>query len=82
MEIDDLEITRLELKYCERCGALWLRQRGTGRVYCAGCTSETSTSPLYGRRLGQPRLPRNAQIEIESQDGALRFIVCGGRGHA
>jgi hypothetical protein len=28
---------RLELKYCERCGGLWLRPTGGGQVYCAAC---------------------------------------------
>jgi hypothetical protein len=28
---------RLELKYCERCGGLWLRPMGGGQVYCAAC---------------------------------------------
>ena len=28
---------QLELKYCERCGALWLRPKGSDLVFCAGC---------------------------------------------
>ena len=28
---------RVGLKYCERCGGLWLRRQGTGGVYCGGC---------------------------------------------
>jgi Zn-finger nucleic acid-binding protein len=82
MEIDDWEIIRLELKYCERCGGLWLRERGTGKVYCAACTSEVSEFSLGGRRISRPRLPTNGTVEIESQDGAVRFIVCEGRGDA
>ena len=31
--------TNVELKYCERCGGLFLRARGAGAVYCVGCTS-------------------------------------------
>ena len=82
MESADWEIIRLELKYCERCGGLWLRQRGTGRVYCAACTSEISDFPVGDRRMRRPRLPTNGKLEIESQDGAVRFIVCEGRGQA
>jgi hypothetical protein len=82
MESEGWEIIRLELKYCERCGGLWLRRRNTGGVYCAGCSSETSEFPLCGRRISRPRLPTNGTLEIESQDRAIRFIVCGGRGHA
>lgn len=28
----------VELKYCERCGGLWLRPQKTEGVYCASCT--------------------------------------------
>ena len=28
---------QLELKYCERCGALWLRPSGSDLVFCATC---------------------------------------------
>jgi hypothetical protein len=27
----------VELKICERCGALWLRPIHSGWIYCAGC---------------------------------------------
>jgi Zn-finger nucleic acid-binding protein len=27
----------LELKYCERCGGLWLRPPGSGQIYCTTC---------------------------------------------
>jgi len=30
--MDDAE-TQVELKYCERCGGLWLRQQGASGVY-------------------------------------------------
>jgi hypothetical protein len=28
---------QFELKYCERCGGLWLRPAGGGQVYCVAC---------------------------------------------
>ena len=28
---------QLELKYCERCGALWLRPKGSNLGFCASC---------------------------------------------
>jgi hypothetical protein len=31
---DDEKTVRLELKYCEHCGGLWLRECGAGVVYC------------------------------------------------
>jgi len=27
----------MELKYCERCGNIWLRPRGTDSAHCARC---------------------------------------------
>ena len=39
MEIKDREAIELELKYCERCGALWLRLRGAQDIYCAPCVT-------------------------------------------
>jgi Zn-finger nucleic acid-binding protein len=34
MEVHEILI---ELKYCERCGGLWLRPQGADTVYCGGC---------------------------------------------
>ena len=28
---------QFELKYCERCGGLWLRPTGGGQIYCVAC---------------------------------------------
>ena len=44
MEAENVEIIELELKYCERCGGLWLRVRGKDDVYCTSCTLQVSTS--------------------------------------
>jgi hypothetical protein len=27
----------MELKYCERCGGLWLRLKGSDLIFCAPC---------------------------------------------
>jgi Zn-finger nucleic acid-binding protein len=42
METERLEIVHLELKYCERCGGLWLRRRGEAHVYCNACSLQRS----------------------------------------
>lgn len=36
----ELSFCCLELKYCERCGALWLRRAGEQESYCARCFVE------------------------------------------
>ena len=32
-----LERTKVDLKYCESCGALWLRKQGTSEANCGAC---------------------------------------------
>ncbi len=53
MEVEQ-GIVQLELKYCERCGGLWLRVRGKDDVYCTACASQIAElperMPKYGRR--------------------------------
>jgi hypothetical protein len=35
---------RMNLKYCERCGNIWLRRAGSQRTLCAPCAAtETAT---------------------------------------
>jgi Zn-finger nucleic acid-binding protein len=38
----------VELKYCERCGGLWLRSQGTDGVYCASCRVRLAEMPDPG----------------------------------
>lgn len=56
MEVDELEIIELELKYCERCGALWLRRCGNGEVYCAACIPKMLDSPALRKSGGTRQL--------------------------
>jgi hypothetical protein len=45
MELQTEMITRLELKYCEQCGGLWLRVMGATGSYCPGCERGISQLP-------------------------------------
>jgi hypothetical protein len=45
---------KLELKYCERCGGLWLRPQGAEAVYCASCADAISELPPVAPRGGKP----------------------------
>jgi ribosomal protein L37AE/L43A len=38
METIDSNAIHMELKYCERCGGLWLRIKGSEVIYCPGCS--------------------------------------------
>ena len=44
------EIQPMELKYCERCGALWLRPGGSARVYCPACAAFVAQLPPTSSR--------------------------------
>ena len=80
MEVEGLEIVRLELKYCERCGGLWMRVWGTQDAYCPPCTLQMSDLPPVRRRK-KPHLLVNDRVEIKGQceDWA---VVCGEGGNA
>jgi len=54
---DDLT---LELKYCERCGGLWLRRPGQMAVFCERCRTQRAALLRSGRRY-QPQ--NSLQIE-------------------
>lgn len=55
------EELRFELKYCERCGGLWLRPAGGGQTYCAGCARQMGELPTpscereTSEKKGKPR---------------------------
>ncbi len=64
MEVENLEIVQLELKYCEYCGSLWLRPRGETEVYCAGCISYVAHCAQQRGRHGKVRLPINGREDV------------------
>lgn len=57
MKEDEIEIIELELKYCERCGGLWVRARGDREVYCRTCVPEIAELAKPTKRRISPRLP-------------------------
>lgn len=36
-QVEKIATARFELKYCERCGGLWMRPAGDARPYCDAC---------------------------------------------
>lgn len=80
MEVDDLNIIFLELKYCERCGGLWLRPRNSDDVFCASCSAQMA-------ELGGPFARHNLRIALKTTiqaDGESRevLVICGDGGNA
>ena len=68
---------QMELKYCERCGGLWLRPAGTDGVYCAGCRVCLEAMPKQLETL--PRKPRRRLAQLQSAEvhGGATSDMCG-----
>ena len=67
MEPEEGEALQLELKYCERCGGLWLRLKGTQEIYCSSCAVALSEVAISRKSKRPPRLPVrdiNSQVAI------------------
>lgn len=56
----------VQLKYCERCGGLWLRSPQDGESYCENCRAAMAAWPRIGRR-GQQAKGSNHRVHRETQ---------------
>lgn len=65
----------MELKYCERCGGLWLRPQGADVVYCRGCQEHMAAWPLPSERLA-PELRGPKDNDLHSQ-GLIDVLPAG-----
>jgi len=59
---------RLELKYCERCGGLWLRPVGGEQIYCVACARGMAELPPASHEAEAERVPRGAQWGVHADD--------------
>jgi hypothetical protein len=62
------EKIRSELKYCERCGGLWVRREGNLAVYCTSCKAYLAGLPRLERRKATRR-------ECEIEDFEHRLVT-------
>jgi hypothetical protein len=70
---------QLELKYCERCGGLWLRRKGSQRVYCVTCVPKMNDMPLP-RPKTAPRLQLpSSGLDLKGCALELVLFVQGGQ---
>lgn len=53
----DSQVIHLELKYCERCGSLWLREADSGGIYCARCDAAIERMAPPTRHKNKARVP-------------------------
>jgi hypothetical protein len=59
---------QFELKYCERCGGLWLRPAGGGQIYCMACGREMAKLPPPSREPETAQLPRGPRWGADDAD--------------
>ena len=81
MEIDQCEVIQLELKYCERCGGLWMRECGSEDRYCGSCAVVIAEYPAPRRRGPKPGHAHSRRYEVRSDAGS-NTVVCGEGGTA
>ena len=72
----------LDLKYCEQCGGLWLRRRGSEECYCAACArflEDIPPRPRDNRRRGGSgplrRKMRKQHREPGTELAPLEYVV-------
>jgi hypothetical protein len=82
MEIYDVEVIELELKYCERCGGLWFRELDSEEVFCLRCVLQVE-SETPGLRRRRARSGRLGNRKTDGRGSVLELTaVCSERGHA
>ena len=74
---EDGNIIQLELKYCERCGGLWIRRLESADVYCASCALAMMDMACSRKRKSAPRLPVNRKRD---KSAAPNLMLISGRG--
>lgn len=65
MERLKIEIIEVELKYCERCGGLWIRPCGSERVFCGNCGPKMAEIELPASKISV-QLPVNDNKTFEA----------------
>jgi Zn-finger nucleic acid-binding protein len=69
------EENSVELKYCERCGGLWLRRHGHDEAYCGRCRAQRAALLRTGRgRDSKPRMAQNP-LQIDRLLGVAEMEV-------
>jgi Zn-finger nucleic acid-binding protein len=67
----------VELKYCERCGGLWLRPQGEDVVYCRRCQEHLAAWPQASERPARERRGHREQ-DLHGQGSMAGLPVVDG----
>jgi len=70
------EFVELELKYCERCGGLWLRRKGELAVYCGPCLPKVAEAAIerhlaVGRKVVKDERPTVESATVQAEMDAM-----------
>jgi len=64
MAMSKVNVIKLELKYCENCGGLWIRRKGDHLLYCNGCRQVCSNNaPSDQTRANHDRAAQTRWLE-------------------
>ncbi len=72
MDTIDSNAIHLELKYCERCGALWLRPADSDLIFCSHCSvmlAGLARDPRFRDPLRGPVSDRKTNVMFWSEGG-------------
>jgi hypothetical protein len=86
---EESSLLRMELKYCEHCGGLWMRECGAGVVYCENCQPKVADLPLPKKKPSRvPKIPVRGSTVVEQygveswNDGDVEFEAAAAGGMA
>jgi len=65
---NELSGMQVELKYCEHCGGLWLRQYGIQQVYCADCVPRIAELPAPLKDPQTVKLSQGPNVDLRGID--------------
>jgi hypothetical protein len=65
---------RVELKYCELCGVLWLRDQSAGQVYCGHCRPRMDELPIQKKQAAPTKLRCGTHAILETYKLDIREV--------
>jgi hypothetical protein len=65
-----IEGVNLDLKYCERCGGLWLRAANTDGIHCSVCSAHFRALPKRGEAKSRRRRKKIKTERVRGLEGS------------
>jgi DNA-directed RNA polymerase subunit M/transcription elongation factor TFIIS len=77
----EVEVVRMELKYCERCGGLLVRAQDSEVTYCASCAVKMAElpRPRVARRKARTPVAHPEDTEVIGDLGGATAAAEAGR---